>query len=373
MITSDSRVMNEETPLLPSPLSLNHSQASWLWPSFLSKRLPRSKGPAENSPADNASSLERNEPRVHIEGDTAKTTAILGSIAALYFGVWLACTDATMVTAIYNTISSDFGRLQDSMWILAAYHLGLAPAQPLYGKLSDIFGHRAMLAIAYALFGIGCIFCGLGSSLFQFAAGRVVAGLGGAGMISLVSSLVVHLVPLRDVAVWRSWMYVMATFGRSIGAPLGGVLADSIGWRGSFIYQAPLALLAITLVWWQLPTEFEHNSVARESDVSKNAAQTTSSKLRRIDFPGAFLIATSIVAILLVLNFASKKLTLFDPLIIGLVMLWIISSLLFLLVEAKYAPEPILPLRLLLERDVLTAYLIMGLIIAGHMSVSAPT
>ena len=46
-------------------------------------------------------------------------------------GVWLASADGSMVIAIYNTISSDFDRFQDAMWILAAYHLGLAPAQPL--------------------------------------------------------------------------------------------------------------------------------------------------------------------------------------------------------------------------------------------------
>ena len=317
--------------------------------------------------------MERNELGVHAEdAASAKKAAIVSSIVVLYFGVWLASLDTTMVNAIYNTISSDFGRFQDAMWILAAYHLGIAPAQPLYGKLSNIFGHKAMLTIAYALFGIGSILCALGSSLFHFVAGRVITGVGGAGMRSLVSSLIVHLVPLRDVAVWRSWMYVMATFGRSVGAPLGGILADSIGWRGSFMYQTPLALLALALVWWKLPAELEPNAVVRDSNASKDTGQTTLSKLRRIDFPSAFLIAISIIAFLLVLNFASKRLTLYDPLIIGLGLLWITSSLLFLLVEAKYTPEPILPLRLLLERDVLTAYLTLGFLMAADMSVSVP-
>ena len=368
---SDPTTPNEETPLLASFPRLSNPQASWLWPSLLSKRLPQSKEPeADSATVDATAEYDRSS--VHTEGTAARKAAIIGTIVVLYFGVWLASADTTMVTAIYNTISSDFGNFQDAMWILAAYHLGLTPAQPLYGKLSDIFGYRAMLTIAYVLFGIGCILCGLSSSLIQFAAGRVVTGVGGAGMRSLVSSLIVDLVPLRDVAVWRSWMYVMATFGRSVGAPLGGGLADSIGWRGSFAYQAPLALVALALLWRKLPTDVEHNAAVRESDNSKYSRQTTLSKLRRIDIPGAFLIATSIVTFLLVLNFASKRLTLSDPLIIGLILLCIICSLLFLLVEAKYASEPIFPLRLLLERDALTAYLIIGFLNAGQMSVSVP-
>jgi hypothetical protein len=39
------------------------------------------------------------------------------------------------------------------------------------------------------------------------------------------------LVPLIQVAAWRSYVNVVATLGRSIGGPLGGLLADTVGWR----------------------------------------------------------------------------------------------------------------------------------------------
>ena len=370
----DSTAPNEETPLLASFPRPRGSQASWRWPFFTYGRSKNPKEPEPGSPSNDAGPLEQSEIPVLAEDAPTEKAAIVGPITMLYVGVWLASVDTTMVVGIYNTISSDFGSFQDAMWILAAYHLGLLPAQPLYGKLSDIFGHKSVLTMAYTFFGIGCIICGLGNSVLPFAVGRTIAGVGGAGMRSLVSSLVVKLVPLRDVAVWRSWMYVMATFGRSVGAPFGGVLADSIGWRGSFLCQAPLALVLLALVWWKLPSEFEHehNAVARENSTVETTGHPTLSKLRRIDFLGAFLIAISMVALLLALNFASKRLKFFDPLVIGLILLWISSSLLFLLVEAKYASEPIIPLRLLLERDVLTAYLIIGLLMAGSMSVRVP-
>lgn len=38
-------------------------------------------------------------------------------------------------------------------------------------------------------------------------------------------------VPLREVATWRSYVNVAATVGRSAGGPLGGFLADAVGWR----------------------------------------------------------------------------------------------------------------------------------------------
>lgn len=39
------------------------------------------------------------------------------------------------------------------------------------------------------------------------------------------------LVPLIEVATWRSYVNVLATLGRSTGGPLGGFLADTVGWR----------------------------------------------------------------------------------------------------------------------------------------------
>lgn len=81
-------------------------------------------------------------------------------------------------------------------------------------------------------------------------AGRFVASLGGAGIVDIVSILlnrgfrmidVLHFScreltepgtsSLSQVAVLRSYIFVAATLGISIGSPLGGVLMNTIGWR----------------------------------------------------------------------------------------------------------------------------------------------
>lgn len=119
------------------------------------------------------------------------------------------------------------------------------------------------------------------------------------------------------------------------------------------------------LVGWRLP----HNLGSASVPAAVAKSNTKAFQLRHVDFLGAALLAVSIVAFLLVLNFASKKLTILDPAFLAL---WAGSSLLFLCVEAKYASEPIIPLQLLLRRDVLTAYLIAGLMTVGQLSVMSP-
>lgn len=61
--------------------------------------------------------------------------------------------------------------------------------------------------------------------------GRVISGAGGAGMSSVVSFIIADLVPPREVATHRSYVNIVQTVGRSCGGPVGGWLAQTMGWR----------------------------------------------------------------------------------------------------------------------------------------------
>ena len=54
-----------------------------------------------------------------------------------------------------------------------SYFLTLTSFQPLYGKLSDIFGRKPCLLLAYTIFGLSCLFCGLAGSMEQLITARV--------------------------------------------------------------------------------------------------------------------------------------------------------------------------------------------------------
>ncbi len=56
------------------------------------------------------------------------------------------------------------------------YFLTLTSFQPLYGKLSDIFGRKNALLFAYMVFGLGSLFCGLARNLGELVAARAFAG-----------------------------------------------------------------------------------------------------------------------------------------------------------------------------------------------------
>ncbi|OTB06738.1 hypothetical protein M426DRAFT_258408 [Hypoxylon sp. CI-4A] len=266
----------------------------------------------------------------------------------LILGVFAASADGSLVIATHPVIASEFNDLENSSWLFVSFLLAGVATQSLYGKLSDIYGRKPVLLVSYALFAIGS---GAGQSMWQVIVGRVISGSGGAGMMSLAAVIIADLSPLRDVASWQSYLNVVATVGRSLGGPVGGFLADTIGWRWSFFGQAPIFLLAMVLCAVVLPN-LTTGENRRDDSFTKN-------RLARIDFLGAAFLGSGLLAILFPLRIGGQKVPWSSPIIPSLFALGAVLLVLFAITEARWAKEPIFPLRLLRNREVVFSYLIM--------------
>jgi MFS family permease len=171
------------------------------------------------------------------------------------------------------------------------------------------------------------------------------------------------------VAPWRSYVNVVATTGRMVGGPLGGWLADLIGWRWSFLGQVPLTIVALLLVVWKLK-----KNIGLPGGEPVKANRKVVSKIGRIDFIGAGLLSTAIISFLFAVDSLAEhesrqniKLVVVAPAFLTLIVT-------FFVVETKYVREPIFPPKLILRRDVATTYLINTFQSGAQMAVnSLPT
>lgn len=192
--------------------------------------------------------------------------------------------------------------------------------------------------------------------------GRVISGLGSSGMTALVSILVTDLLPLRSVASWRSYINIVATTSRSIGGPVGGWLADTVGWRWSFIGQVPIVTIAIALVAAILPAHTQRGDMGQEEEKQ--------SKLSRIDFLGAMFLTLTLLGFLMPLQIGGDRMPWSHPLILGLLGSAVAFSALFFATEKWFAKEPIIPPSLLLQRDMVLSIIIMVTQAAAQVGVS---
>ncbi|BDD64118.1 hypothetical protein MPDQ_000539 [Monascus purpureus] len=263
-------------------------------------------------------------------------------LPAVSVGIFLSAGDQTIIMASYGQIGSDLQALNLTSWIATSYFLTLTSFQPLYGKLSDIFGRKACLLFAYAIFGTGCLFCGLARNINDLIAARVFQGIGGGGMTTVVSILMSDLVPLRDRGLWQGIINIIYATGSGTGAPLGGLLADYIGWRWAFLAQVPLCILAFAAVAivLQLPTQEDSH---------------WKDKLRRIDFLGAIVLIGAVFGLLLGLDRGSNV-SWTMPLTIVSLSVSAILFVSFVFVEIYLASEPFAPGHLIFDRTLFACY-----------------
>ena len=195
---------------------------------------------------------------------TGDTSGIWTTVPVLLIGVFVANADGSLVIASSQSIASEFNALSGASWLVTTYVLAQCATQPLYGKLSDIFGRKDNLAVSYIFFAMGCLLCAVSSAYWQVLAGRAISGIGGAGMTALVSIIIADMVPVRNVAAWRGFVNVAATVGRSLGGPVGGWLIDTVGWRWSFGGQVPLTMIGLLLLLWRVPAHTDKRHEAEQ-------------------------------------------------------------------------------------------------------------
>lgn len=176
----------------------------------------------------------------------------------------------------------------------------------------------------------------------------------------------VDLVPLREVAMYRSYVNIVQTVGRSCGGPIGGALAQTIGWRWSFLSQAPLTAIAIILVAIKLDIKPKNTNNGAQAKT-----ETVGDKLKRIDFFGAIFLISTILGVMLILDLGGNKISWKSPFMLILIATTILSGVLFYVVEKYWAKEPVFPLRLLSHKDITLSYTISIVQIASQMAVSA--
>lgn len=169
---------------------------------------------------------------------------------------------------------------------------------------------------------------------------RALTGFGGGGLMTMATVVNSDMIPFRRRGMYQALQNGMFGFGAICGASFGGSVADGIGWRWCFLLQVPVSAFALAAGWMVIKDPV--NGVLGEGN-----ERTWGLIWRKVDFTGAFLLATAISIQLAGLSLGGNMLPWSSP--------WVVASLvsstamlvLFLVVEARTTAIPVIPLKLL--------------------------
>lgn len=266
-----------------------------------------------------------------------KTRTAWIQLLALLAGTFMTILDFFIVNVAVSTIETDLGASAGQLQlVVAGYGLAYASGVTIGGRIGDRFGRRRTFAVGLTAFVAASVGCGLSSTIEILIAGRIAQGAAAAVMAPQVLALlsVVFEPSLQGWAFngYAICLGVASGSGQLLGGALISADAFGAGWRMCFLVNAPIGLVALSLVLVRVP-------------------ESRSPSPPRLDVPSAGLAALTMVTLVL-------------PLIIGREQGWpwwtwtlfgvaACASLVFR--RRQFAVEragrmPLVPVRLLLDR-----------------------
>jgi MFS family permease len=192
----------------------------------------------------------------------------------------LVAIDATIVATAVPSIVHDVGGFTSFPWLFSAYLLAQAVSVPVYAKLSDVVGRKPIILVGIGLFLLGSILCGVAWSMPALIAFRVLQGLGAGAVQPMAITIAGDIYSLTERAKVQGYLASVWAVSSVVGPTLGGVFSALGVWRGIFLVNIPLCLLA----GWMLLRTF-HENVDRAS--------------HKVDYLGAGLLTASLTLIIL--------------------------------------------------------------------------
>ena len=259
--------------------------------------------------------------------------------SSIIFGNTIAFFDSTLMASSHPVITSYFDSSNSASWLSTVFYLSSTVSQPLYGRTSDTVGRRPVYMFAAVTFLLSTGWCALAQSIGSFIAARAVCGLGAGGVMSVSNIIISDVVKIEYRGIYQSYYNMAFGFGNGLGAALGGLLCDKLGWRWAFGLQCPFICVFIIASWFATPPHLGPDLAFSQSKSVREAFLT-------FDARGAVVLTVTVTALILGINLGGNVLSWTHPLVIVALFIALAGACIFPSVSRR-ATRPVLPLPLL--------------------------
>lgn len=274
-----------------------------------------------------------------------KVPGVMTTTLIIVIGTFMAILDTSILNVALPKLMVLFGvDTKQIEWILTAYMLVSGAIIPITTYLGERFGYRRLYAWSVGIFTVGSLLCGIAWNNPSLVAFRVIQGIGGGLIMPVGMALMFRFIPREKMGAAMGIFGLSMAVAPSIGPTLGGIIVEHYSWRWLFMINVPIGLIGVLLCQVLLP-------------------ETQRRQMGRFDIWGLLLASGSAFFYLLALAEGES----WGWTSYSIVMLFITATtmLALLIVVELNHPEPVLDLRLFLNRRFLySTVLSSGLYIA---------
>ncbi|HXJ24410.1 MAG TPA: MFS transporter [Streptosporangiaceae bacterium] len=189
-----------------------------------------------------------------------------GPLLVVLAGTFMALLDFFIVNVALPSIQSGLHASRAAVQlIIAGYGLTFATGMISGGRLGDLYGRRRMFMTGLALFTLTSAACGLAPGAGLLIGARVLQGAAGALMTPQVLAIIgiVYAGSRRDraFAAYGLAMGFAGVLGQLLGGAIITASVGGSGWRGIFLINVPVGLIALVLARRVIP-EFGGSGVS---------------------------------------------------------------------------------------------------------------
>ncbi|MFE9248715.1 MFS transporter [Streptomyces sp. NPDC007088] len=253
--------------------------------------------------------------------------------------------DSTIVNIALPSAQTDLGISDGNrQWVITAYALAFGGLLLFGGRIADLWGRKRTFMTGLVGFALASALGGAATSQAMLLGSRALQGVFGALLApAALSLLAVTFTQAKERAKAFGIYGAIAGGGGAVGLILGGFLTEYLNWRWTFFVNVPFAVVALLGAWF----------VIREPAGSRNRSS--------LDIPGVLLSTLGLVS--LVYGFTrAESAGWSDATTIGSFVAAVVLLGSFLLVESR-VKAPLLPLRVVTDRNRGGVYLSLGLAI----------
>ena len=177
------------------------------------------------------------------------------ALATLFLGMFVLGSAELLVVGVLDLIAADLAvSIPAAGTLVTAYALGLAIGGPVLTALTITLNKRTVLVGALILFILGNLVAVLTADYGLFLVARVVTGALQGLFIAAAFAAGTSVVPPQRMGHAISVVISGVTVSAALGLPVGTLVGQALGWRGSFVAVVVFAVIALVATLVLVPS-----------------------------------------------------------------------------------------------------------------------